>query len=295
MIRSLITLFLLASLHSSPDSSGEMLRESLVFDPAQLLEISQIPSVKIGSTQPVIQASSALLMDASTGVALYEKNARTRIPVASLTKIMTAILILDSHDLTEVVRVPESYTGLESTRIWLQKGERITVENLMIGLLVRSGGDAALALASHHSGSVEKFVDEMNARAKALGLLHTQFKNPIGLDEEGHFSSAYDMAILTKYAMRNPDFRRYVQMTEATITSVDGRITHRFENTNKLLNSYLNILGVKTGTTDEAGESVINWARNAEGHELIAVVLDSPNRFQENKALLDWGFRNVEW
>jgi D-alanyl-D-alanine carboxypeptidase len=291
MIRSLITLFFLASLNSAHDRAGDDLRSAMLFNPAALLEVSAVPTTEAGAPQPVIGAHEALLMDAATGVVLFEKNAREKVPIASLTKIMTAVLILDSHNLDEVARVPDSYPDLESSRIWLRKGERMTVENLLIALLVPSAGDAALTLATFHSGSVEKFVEEMNARAKTLGLFNTQFKNPIGLDEEGNYSTAYDLAILTKYAMRNKDFRRYVQMTEATITSADGALSHSFESTNKLLNSYLNILGVKTGTTDAAGESVINWARNPQGHEVIAVILKSPNRFQENKALIDWGFR----
>lgn len=291
MIRSLITLFLLASLQNTPTRVGGDLRAATLFDPVALLEVASVPTLKEGATKPVIQAGAALVMDAASGVTLFEKNAYTKMPIASLTKIMTAILILDAHKLDEVVRVPDSYAGLEGTRIWLQRGERITVENLLIGLLVRSGGDAALALATHHSESVTNFVEAMNARAKTLGLFSTHFKNPIGLDEEGAYSTAHDLAVLTQYAMRSRDFRRIVQMTSATITSVDGRISHSFENTNKLLNSYLNVLGVKTGTTDAAGESVINWARGPKGHEVIAVILDSPNRFQENKALLDWAFR----
>lgn len=218
-------------------------------------------------------------------------------PIASLTKIMTALVILENHDLDEVVMIEEDYNQMEElgVRIWLHQYEKITVENLLIGLLVRSAGDAALALAAYHSGSVDAFVNEMNARAQTLHLDQTHFTNPIGLDHPDHYSSAFDLAILTKHALRYPDFRRIVRMPRAAITSTDGEITHEFESTNYLLESYLDIRGVKTGTTDEAGQSLINLAHHWNGKEVIVVLLDSPERFQESKRLIDWAFRNFSW
>ena len=294
MFRSLITLLLLASLNTAPLSATQTADS---FDVNDLLSVESIPAKKNGAIEPVIEAKAGLLMDLDSGVILYKKNHLQRLPIASLTKIMSAILILESHSLNEVVMVEDNFSdvGELGVRIWLHQYEKITVENLLIGLLVRSAGDAAITLAKYHSGSVEDFVDEMNERAKMLNLQNTHFKNPIGIDDDNHYSSAFDLAILTKYALRNRDFRRIVNIPRATITSVDGEIKHEFEGTNYLLNSYLDIRGVKTGTTDEAGESLINLARNSNGKEVIVVLLNSPERFQESKRLIDWSFRNFLW
>lgn len=267
------------------------------FDAYDLLTVESIPHKTNETVGPVIEAKSAVLMDMDSGVLLYDKNAYQQLPMASLTKIMTALIILESHSLNEIVIIEDNFNEMEElgVRIWLHQYEKITVENLLIGLLVRSAGDAALALAKHHSGSVQGFVNEMNERAKELNLLNTNFINPIGIDDSGHYSTAFDLAILTKQALRNPDFRRIVRMPRASIASVNGQIKHEFESTNYLLESYLDIRGVKTGTTDDAGESLINLAHHWNGKEMIVVLLDSPERFQESKRLIDWSFRNFLW
>ena len=269
------------------------------FNNADLLSVSRVPVKKNESISPSIEAKAGLIMDVDSGVILYEKSAREKLPIASLTKIMTAILILESHALHEVVTVEENYAAMPEdeigVKIWLRQYEKMTVGNLLIALLVRSAGDAAFALADYHNGSVEKFVEEMNEKAKTLNLKNTHFTNPIGLDDGEHYSSAFDLAILTKYALRFPAFRNTVKIKQATITSVDGKIDHSFYNTNILLDSYLDIQGVKTGTTDEAGESLINLARNYQGYEVVSVLLNSPDRFQENKSIIDWVFRSYEW
>ncbi len=217
--------------------------------------------------------------------------------MASLTKVMTAILILENHDLDEVVTVEDDYSVIPElgVRLWLHQYEKLRVGDLLVGLLVRSAGDAALALAKYHSGSAEVFVDEMNQKAEILNLKNTHFMNPIGIDDDGHYSTAFDLAILTKYTLKNPIFRRIIQIPKATIASTDGEIKHTFDSTNYLLTSYLDIRGVKTGTTDNAGESIINLARKPNGKEVIVVLLDSPERFQESKRLIDWSFRNFSW
>lgn len=292
MFRSLVSIIMVAGLTATaqpaanPDS----------FNTASLLEVAQIPSFVGPNVEPVIEAASAFVMDRASGVILYEKAAHDALPMASLTKIMTAIVILEHHDLDEIVTVNNTYPGQElGVRIWLTQYEKITVEDLLTGLLVRSGGDAAMALAEHHSGTVEAFVEAMNDKAVELGLKNTHFKNPIGLDEEGHVSTAFDLAIMTKHALKNPTFRYIVTLKRATVKSADGRFSHSFDNTNYLLSSYLDVRGVKTGTTEAAGPSLINLARNNDGHEVIAVVLNSPARFTENKRLIDWSFRNYEW
>lgn len=296
MFRSLLTLLLFAGLNNNPFSGAAAVPD---FDPVDLLTVSLIPKSQNVSVEPVVEARAAILMDLESGVLLYKRNPYERMAMASLTKIMTAALILESHDLNEIVTIRDDYNQLGEkdlgVRIWLQQYEKITVENLLIALLVRSGGDAALALAKYHSGSVEAFVDAMNKKAEGLNLKGTHFVNPIGLDHVDHYSTAFDLAILTKYALRSKDFRRIVQMPRATIKSVGEKVTHEFESTNYLLDSYLDIQGVKTGTTDAAGESIINLARNNKGREVIIVLLNSPERFQESKRIIDWSFRNYSW
>ena len=295
MFRTLVALMLLASLNSAPASQAE----TAEFDESGLLEVQPIPFKNAQAIEPVIGAKAALVMDYDTGLVMLSKNIYDPLPMASLTKIMTASIILESHKLDEVVTIDESYGAMaeEDTgvKMWLQKYEKITVGDLLMGLLIPSAGDAALALAKYHSGSVEKFVEEMNKKAEILNLKNTHFVNPIGLDAEGHYSSARDLAILTKYALRNKDFRRIVRISAASVTSTDGRITHQLAGTNYLLNSYLDIRGVKTGTTDAAGECLINLARSESGHDIIVVLLNSPDRFQENKGIIDWVFHNFSW
>jgi D-alanyl-D-alanine carboxypeptidase len=294
MFRSLLILLLITGLGAQIPLPGTV---SKPFDPANLIEVQPIPKIEGDAIAPVLTAHSAILMDVDTGIVMAQKNPEERMPMASLTKIMTAAIILDSHKLSEVVTVKDDFNRVPEVgvRIWLQQYEKVTVGDLLLGLLLPSAGDAALALAEYHSGSVEKFVDEMNAKAKTLHLLNTHFMNPIGLDEDNHYSTAYDLAMLTRYALKNPDFRRIVRTSDATITSTNGKISHTLKSTDELLNSYLDIEGVKTGTTDEAGQSVINLARNKNGNEVVAVILNSTDRFQDSKSLIDWSFRNYSW
>ncbi len=295
MLRSLISILMLTSMTTPGSGVFEDSAPENVFDETSLLELSPIPSLQHEALQPDIQAKAALIMDYDTGLLLYEKDVHEELPMASLTKIMTAILILENHELDEVVTVDSDFSGELGVRIWLKRYEKLTVGDLLKALLIPSAGDAAVALADFHSGSVEEFVAEMNERAKTLNLINTHFVNPIGLDDDEHYSSAYDLAILSKYALRFPAFRNIVRLDEASISSVDGKFKHHFDSTNYLLNSYLDIQGVKTGTTDGAGQSLINLARNENGREVIAVLLNSPQRFQENKSMIDWAFRSYRW
>lgn len=292
MIRSLTTLLLLANV--TPVDLPPTLSEPLASQ-GSWIEVQPIPQLQQDRLAPEVKAKAALLVDNATGLVLYEKNAHESLPMASLTKIMTAVMILEHHQLDEVVTISSNYSDLEGVKINVHKGEQLTVRSLLQALLLPSAGDAAMALAEYHSGSVDAFVEAMNQRAKALNMIHTHFKNPVGLDEEGHVSTAIDLAKLARYAMHFSAFRDIVKQPGAAIESVDGRFSYALTNTNRLLESYLNVLGIKTGTTDEAGESVINLARNDGGHEVLSVLLNSPDRFQESKSMLDWAFRSYLW
>ncbi len=288
MLQSLLTILIAITIPAAAPAAKP-------FDASVLLSVAPIPVKNQSAVAPVIRAKAALAMDLETGLVLFKKNEREAMPMASLTKIMTALLILENHEPGEIVTVDQNFSGLEGVKVGLKKGEKITVQDLLIGLLVPSGGDAAVMLAKYHSGSVEAFVNAMNDRAAALGMSATRFTNPVGLDGPGHQSSAADLALLFRAAWRHGDFRTIVAMPSATIGSVDGKTAHAFSSTNQLLGSYLEVLGGKTGTTDGAGQSVMNIAKSPQGHAVLTVLLNSPDRFQENKALLEWVFRNHQW
>ncbi len=292
MFRSAFALLLLAHLQTFPQLSPA----PPFFEPSSLLEVHPAPSRAPSALQePWVEAKAALLMDRASGALLYRKNVDEALPMASLTKIMTAVVILESHALDELVSVQEDYSGLEGAKMGLRKGERMAVGDLLIGLLVRSAGDAAMALALHHSGSEASFAKAMNRKAELLGLSRSRFLNPVGLDAEGHQASAWDLALLTKYALGFPAFREIVSLRQAIVLSSDGSTQHALQSTNLLLNSDLDIRGVKTGTTDAAGESVINLVRHKDGHEIISVLLNSPDRFQESRAMIEWALGSTRW
>lgn len=255
--------------------------------PQAPLTAAQIQQLDRLRQLPALSAPSAILADAVTGQVLYSQDADAPRPPASTTKIMTALLVLERGVLTETVRIPANIQ-MPGTSAALQPGETLTLEDLLYGLLLPSGNDAALALARHISGSEEAFVAAMNARATELGLTHTHFANPHGLDDPGHVSSAADLLALTREALRHPIFARIVA------TSSYSTRGHVWENRNQLLGHYPGADGVKTGTTAAAGECLVATATR-EGHRLIAVVLGSNDRYADATALLDYGFANYTW
>lgn len=257
---------------------------------------AKIPVVIDPLKLPIIEASSYLVMDSETSTVLVGKNINERRAMASVTKLMTALVALDKLDLDQIVTVSPEDTNIEPNNIWLIPGEQISAKELLYGLLIESGNDAALALArAGGNGSVDDFVAAMNEKAIVLGLNNSHFANPHGLDQENHFMSAKDLALIAKYAMKNPVIREIVGIKDTSIQSVDGSITHSLKNTNQLLGSYLNVQGIKTGLTDNAGLVLVSMAVGKDGNEIICVVMDSPDRFQESKILIDWAFGNFVW
>jgi D-alanyl-D-alanine carboxypeptidase len=245
---------------------------------------------------PEIGATSAIVMDAGTGKILFAKNPDERLAIASITKIMTAIVVLHyKSDLQEVVRVSGEAAKVGGSQMHLMENETMTIENLMKGMLIDSANDAAYALAEGTFGSVERFVDAMDRQAVELGLTNTHFTNTYGADNDAHFSTARELATLTVYAMKNEVFRSMVGIQKTTVTDTTGKFKHNLENTNKLVGKYLNVIGVKTGTTEEAGASLVAAAKGSSGQTVIAVLLNSPERFTEGKKLLDWALRAYTW
>ena len=229
-----------------------------------------------------LSAVSAILLDADTGEVLYEKNADRQMLIASTTKIMTALVALEYGQLQDTVTVNKTHMA-EGSSMYLKPGEEVTVEALLYGLLLCSGNDAALALADHCAGSVDRFVARMNEKAQELGMDATSFANPNGLDDENHYSTARDMARLAAYAALNPTFVRICSTVSVTI---GGRT---MTNHNRLLRSVEGCIGMKTGYTKAAGRTLVSAARRG-GRCLAAVTLQDGNDWADHAALYAYGF-----
>lgn len=241
----------------------------------------------VRSAAPQGAARSMILLHGPSGRVLAEHNAHKRLPMASTTKIMTALLTLENCSMDDVVEIKGEWTRVEGSSMYLRAGEVCTVRDLLHGLMLSSGNDAALALAGHCAGDEERFVERMNEKAAALGMENTHFANPHGLPEEEHYSSAADMARLMAAAMENEDFRAVVS----------ARYYHRegqsYKNHNKLLWQCEGTTGGKTGYTRVAGRCLVSsCCRN--GLELICVTLNDRNDWADHSALYDWGFAGYE-
>lgn len=268
------------------------------------LDVKILPKHNEGSLAPNIQAKAAYLIDVDTALPLYAKNEKEKLPIASTTKIATALVVLENYGdrLKDVVTITPQMINVEETTIKLRAGEKITVENLLNGLLINSGNDTAFAL-SQYFGGTKNFVAEMNNKVWQIGLAETQYFDPAGLNDDGR-STARDLAVLGAYALRNSKFAEIVKTPEKDIASVDGHLVHDLTNSNRLVRPeetlYLPYaIGVKTGFTYEAGHVLVSAAEK-DGHRIIAVVLNTykdttPASAEESKKLLEWGFANWTW
>ena len=232
---------------------------------------------------PQVSAKSAALLDGTTGECLYEKNGDQRALIASTTKIMTGLLVCEAGDLGRTVTVPETAAGTEGSSMYLKSGETLTRRELLYGMMLHSGNDAALTLAISVSGSEAAFVRQMNWRACALNLTQTHFANPHGLDSGENYSTALDLARLAQAALQNEQFRAVV--STKTITCAGRTLT----NHNKLLWRYDGCIGVKTGYTRHAGRILVSAAERG-GRMLIAVTISDPDDWRDHVSLLDYGF-----
>ena len=238
-----------------------------------------------------VSAGGVMLMDARTHKVLYAKTAHEKLPMASTTKIMTAILAIEAGNLDALVTVPQEAYGVEGSSMYLRLGEQISMRDLLYGLMLVSGNDAAVAIAVHVGGSVEGFAALMNAKAASLGAHNTHFVTPNGLPDPDHYTTAYDLALIACYAMQNETFREIVGTTYYQTTT--GEIARTVKNKNKILWEYEGGNGVKTGYTMAAGKCLV-FAAEREGMQLVGVVLNCPDMFPSAKRLLDYGFETYQ-
>lgn len=225
-------------------------------------------------------AKGMVVIEGNSGDVLYSKNENLELPMASTTKIVTAIVAIEnSSDLDEKFVISEKAIGIEGTSIYLKSGEKLSLRELLYGLILASGNDCAIAIAEHIAG-LDNFVGLMNEFASNLGLKHTNFKNPHGLDEDGHYTSAYDLSMMTAYALKNPIFREIVSTERMVIEKNDLYQARYLKHKNRLLFTDENCIGVKTGFTDNAGRCLVN-AHEENGLQIISVVLNCQPMFEE--------------
>ena len=236
-----------------------------------------------------VTARGAVLMEAESGDVVFGQNENARLPMASTTKIMTALVALESLPVETVVRITAPSVGVEGSSIYLTEGETLTLEQLLYALLLESANDAATAIAMAVAGSVEAFAEEMNQKAASLGLKDTHFVNPHGLDHEEHYTTAYELAVITRAALQNETFRAICATKRKTIPLRREEGIRLLLNHNKLLDSYEGCIGVKTGFTKKTGRCLVSAAER-EGITLIAVTLNAPDDWRDHTAMLDYGF-----
>lgn len=291
MISSLLSLYIASTIQTTHSASPETFLNKVAFQLNQTEEvtISNSPVKNDEMIAPILGAKAVLSIDIETGDILYEKDAYKSLPMASITKIMTNLIILEENKLDEIVTVSSKAASQPGSRMNIYTGEKLTVQDLIYGSMIQSGNDASTALAEHNAGSVAAFVEKMNTKAETLNLSGTHYRNPTGLDAANHYSTAYDIATLTQEAYKNEFLKQVVQTKEITVSG------HKLTNTNILLDSYLNIKGFKTGKTSAAGLCLVTIAENDSQNQILTVVLGSPDRFTETKILIDWVFRAYTW
>jgi D-alanyl-D-alanine carboxypeptidase (penicillin-binding protein 5/6) len=290
MLTTLLSLYASAALFGTDpgDPSIPLWQENAI------VTIEDMPTRNFQNIAPVIKAKASMALDMKTGQILFEKNSSSRLPIASLTKLMTSLIILENENLSKTMEVSKKGAQVEGSKLWLPAGEKLTVENLLYAALIHSANDAAYTLAENNAGEIKAFVKKMNDKALQLGLYNTKFSNPIGLDEKENYSTAHDLALLSRKALQQDFIRKAAAIKEMEIKSTGGK-SYKLKNTNELLNSYLKVLGLKTGTTDEAGQCLIAIIENEQGNQILTIMLGSTARFQETKILADWVFRSYSW
>ncbi|MBI4053709.1 MAG: D-alanyl-D-alanine carboxypeptidase [Candidatus Doudnabacteria bacterium] len=253
------------------------------------------PRLKKAAVPFVTDVEIALAVDLRTGYVLFEKNSQTRWPLASLTKLMTAVVVWNLVDPQAVITIPASGYQVHPPNMGLLAGEQIGVMGLLSGMLIASANDASLALAEGTAGSSQRFIALMNLMSKQLGLSNTHFANPTGFDDSLQYSTAEDLKLLTFEFLRNEKFAEMAQRRSSKVQSVDEKITHWLKNSNLLLQESNNILGVKTGFTEQARGNLIILASDSDNNQILTIVLGSEKREEDSKALIRWVFESYDF
>jgi D-alanyl-D-alanine carboxypeptidase (penicillin-binding protein 5/6) len=249
--------------------------------------------VNSGTKPPYISAKFVYAVDAQSMATIYLKNPDQKMRPASTTKIMTALVAMESLKSDTVVTSSKITEAIGKT-IKLKSGEQIGFDDMLYALLLESGNDVAFALAENYAGGYTKMVEDMNLKAKKLGMENTLFKNVSGLDQHQHETTAHDMAILASEAIRIPLFAKIVSTKQKEIKTLDGNISHQLKNTNELLEVVEGVKGIKTGLTELAGENLITLV-DRNGHQVIIGLFGSQDRFGETKKVIEWIFSSHDW
>lgn len=274
----------------SPQNQIAILAENKSFDP-KLFGISKDDD----ALAPVIAARGAIVMDVKTEAILYQKNAYMRMPIASITKLFTAMTALDNeNNLSRIIRVSQFAADMPASKIYLRPGDKLTLHQLLQASLVPSANDATQALVEGVFGSTEAALAKINEKVKALGLINTHIATPVGFDVIDNYSTPFELTKAVHYLLKNyPTILDIVKEKKIHVTSQLGTV-YTAKSTNHLLETYLDIKGLKTGTTIQAGESFVSIG-SYKGRQFITVVLNSPDRFQETKVLYEWVTKHYHW
>jgi serine-type D-Ala-D-Ala carboxypeptidase (penicillin-binding protein 5/6) len=257
-----------------------------------LLLVFVVSGMAMADDLPNVNATAAILLNAGTGEVLYARHSRDIMAPASTTKIMTAILAIEMGDLDKTVRVSRIAAAKPGSSMYLHRGEVQTLRNLLYGLMLASGNDSATAIAESIAGSEFRFAQMMTKKARQLGMKDTQYKNASGLPAAGHYTTAYDMALLARYSLKNPVFAQIVQTKVAAVPSSRSSARRTLTNHNKLLWQYPYTTGIKTGYTRRAGKCLVASA-NQNGVSLISIVLKSSSMYDDSIRLFDFGFQKM--
>lgn len=264
-----------------------------VISQKEKIEQVKLPPKFSGLPAPLISATAVLVLDLEAGTPLFFKDPDKRVPIASTTKIMTALVAAEIFQPNEILVVPDNILEIKGSTMNLKAGEQLSFRSLLYGLLLNSGNDAAYTIAANFPGGTTAFVREMNKKVENLGLLNTHFDNPAGYDSPQHFSSASDLSKIATLASKNSQLARIFATKETSVASVDKTTIHPLKNLNKLLNTP-GVLGIKTGTTPEAKENLVGLVER-NNHKILTVVLGSDDRFGETEKLVEWTYANFVW
>jgi D-alanyl-D-alanine carboxypeptidase len=290
----LMVVFLFISSNTLALSNGFNPVQRLIGSPVQQSKVfPPVPVLGVNTSFPILSAQGALAIDLNSGVPLYEKNADAPLLPASTTKIITALVSLDSYKLDQILVIP-SGVNVEGQKMGLYQNEQMTFENLLYGLLVYSANDAAETLAKSYPGGYDAFISAMNSKAKDLSMTNSHFENPIGLDGNGQRTTVRDLSRASEVAMHIPEFAKIVGTKEITVTDTTGKFVYNLKNVNQLLGNVPGVMGVKTGWTESARENLVTYLER-NGHTIMIVILGSQDRFGETKELIDWIFNNYNW